>query len=185
MTARHGRTRHALAMVAGASALGLLLAGCGGATTEDEGVPTTVAPLKPSDAASPSEKASTSAASSTSAAASASAQPGATEAPVAAPPTFGQDSTREISEIPSAPNDRTTADNDYLKQLQDGGISTEGLENQLIGMAQDVCMNKEQGGQSYLVQGFGGQLVEQNHTSLPADQAANLITQAAEKAYCS
>ena len=174
MTHTHRVARRSIAAIA----LIATLTACGGAA-EEEAIPTTVAPLKPSDApqTSTSASASTSAAPSSSRAASAAPQ-------ASAAPTFAQDSSREISAIPTAEPTHSSEDTSYLDSVAGDGITTTGVENQLIGIAQDICLAKSNGTTSYLVEGFAGQLKEQNLTDLEPPRAAEIITNAATRAYC-
>ncbi|WP_158256082.1 DUF732 domain-containing protein [Corynebacterium sp. 13CS0277] len=143
-------------------ALSAGLVACGSAA-EEEQVPSTVAPLPP--AAAPAAPSSSSA-------------PARTTTTTPAP----QDRTREISEIPTVAPGRPAEEQAYLDDLP--GIRVEGVEDQLVGIAQDVCLAKSNGTTSYLVEGFAGQLQEQGYLDVDPAAAAATITDAATRAFC-
>lgn len=87
-------------------------------------------------------------------------------------------STREIERIPDKPP-RSPKEEAYLKALS--GITTAGVEDQLIVAAQEVCTV---GADSAIVGGIAGQLVQLGHAEGDEKAVRERIAQAAKKAYC-
>lgn len=159
-----------------------LLAACGSATVEQE-TPTSIAPLEttalsdaPSSESAEASASASGAASASESSASASSEP---ESEAAAVATAQDEGARAISEAP-APAPLVDRDADYLAALTQSGISTEGVEDQLLGVGQNSC----EGQDSVTIGAVAGQLIEQGRTQLPHEQVVALITNTAMAAYC-
>ena len=170
----------------------LTLAGCGGATSEsddtaDAGTTATSSTLPRADSpTSRSEEADEEKSARESSLSSASPERReVAPAPVApAVPEPRDGAAKEIDEIPSLAQDRSPADLDYLKALKDGGISVDGVEDQMIGAAAEVCRSAASGVENYTLEAVAGQLVEQERASAPVPEIADRIASAAKSAYC-
>ncbi|WKD60243.1 hypothetical protein CCICO_00925 [Corynebacterium ciconiae DSM 44920] len=87
-------------------------------------------------------------------------------------------SAREIESIPGAePGDPKEVE--FFEELK--GIDVEGVEDQLVATAQEVCSD---GRDSVLLNAVAGQLDQQDRSDLNVEQLADRIAEAAEKAYC-
>lgn len=113
-------------------------------------------------------------------AASTSSTPPVVNTDAAAPAAPSDGPAEEVSAIPSPAQQLSDADKSYFDALNAGGIKVEGAENQMIGAAQVVCQNQF----PQALQAVGGQLVEQQRTTLTLEAAVSLIESSARKAYC-
>jgi len=148
-------------------AAGALLAGCGSATVdESEATETSVAPLERS--ASPSSAAS-GASSETSTSTSENSSAGSSSRGTGDEPE--DRGAREVSEIP-APAPVEGPNQDFLAAVSQGGVNTDGVEDQLIGAAQASCQ-----GDTVTVPAVAGQLIEQGRSELSHEQLTQLITE--------
>ncbi|WP_151529034.1 MULTISPECIES: hypothetical protein [Corynebacterium] len=87
-------------------------------------------------------------------------------------------SAREIESIPGAePGDPKEVE--FFEELK--GVDVNGVEDQLVATAQEVC---EEGRDSVLLNAVAGQLDQQGRSELNVEQLADRIADAAEKAYC-
>ncbi|MCT1442923.1 DUF732 domain-containing protein [Corynebacterium glucuronolyticum] len=87
----------------------------------------------------------------------------------------------EVSSVPVPQDKRTDGEVDYLAQLDEQGITTQGMEDQLIGAGQQAC---RAGKDSYIIPAVGGQLVEQKKTDLTPEEASDVIRAAASDHLC-
>lgn len=151
-------------------ATGALLAGCGSVTVdESEATETSVAPLERSSGSSEgAESSSTSSSSAASSSDKASSGSGSSRGSGEEPEDRG---AREISEIP-APAPAEGPHQEFLAALSDGGVNTEGVEDQLIGAAQAACQ-----GDTVTVPAVAGQLIEQGRSELSHEQLTQLISE--------
>ncbi|WP_144792440.1 hypothetical protein [Corynebacterium singulare] len=148
-------------------AAGALLAGCGSATVdESEATETSVAPLERSASAS---SAASGAASETSTSASENSSAGSSSRGTGDEPE--DRGAREVSEIP-APAPDEGPNQDFLAAVSQGGVNTDGVEDQLIGAAQAACQ-----GDTVTVPAVSGQLIEQGRSELSHEQLTQLITE--------
>lgn len=153
-------------------ATGALLAGCGSATVdESEATETSVAPLERSSGSSEgAESSSTSSSSAASSSDKASSGSGSSRGSGEEPEDRG---AREISEIPApAPAPAEGPHQEFLAALSDGGVNTEGVEDQLVGAAQAACQ-----GDTVTVPAVAGQLIEQGRSDLSHEQLTQLISE--------
>ncbi len=102
-------------------------------------------------------------------------------APVQTAPEVRDGEASEVTSVPVPADQHTDGEVDYLAQLDEQGITTSGMEDQLIGAGQQVCAN---GKKSYITPAVGGQLVEQKKTTLTPEEAANVIRAAASDHLC-
>ena len=148
-------------------AAGALLAGCGSATVdESEATETSVAPLERSASAS---SAASGASSETSTSASENSSAGSSSRGTGDEPE--DRGAREVSEIP-APAPDEGPNQDFLAAVSQGGVNTDGVEDQLIGAAQASCQ-----GDAVTVPAVAGQLIEQGRSELSHEQLTQLITE--------
>lgn len=148
-------------------AAGALLAGCGSATVdESEATETSVAPLERSASAS---SAASGASSETSTSASENSSAGSSSRGTGDEPE--DRGAREVSEIP-APAPDGGPNQDFLAAVSQGGVKTDGVEDQLIGAAQASCQ-----GDAVTVPAVAGQLIEQGRSELSHEQLTQLITE--------
>ncbi|MCX7542920.1 DUF732 domain-containing protein [Corynebacterium sp. P5848] len=166
----------------------LALAGCGGATSESGDATETQAITSSlptaSSAASAEEKAARESKESSLSSASPEHREVAPQPVVPAVPEPRDGAAREIDEIPGLAQDRSPADLDYLKALTDSGITVDGVEDQMIGAAAEVCRSAASGVENYTLEAVAGQLVEQGRASAPVPEIAKRIASAAKSAYC-
>jgi len=149
-------------------AAGALLAGCGSATVdESEATETSVAPLERS--ASASSAAASGASSETSTSTSENSSAGSSSRGTGDEPE--DRGAREVSEIP-APAPDEGPNQDFLAAVSQGGVNTDGVEDQLIGAAQASCQ-----GDAVTVPAVAGQLIEQGRSELSHEQLTQLITE--------
>ena len=151
-------------------AAGALLTGCGSATVdESEATETSVAPLERSAGSSEgAESSSTSSSSAASSSDKASSGSGSSRGSGEEPEDRG---AREISEIP-APAPAEGPHQEFLSAISDGGVNTEGVEDQLVGAAQAACQ-----GDTVTVPAVAGQLIEQGRSELSHEQLTQLISE--------
>lgn len=148
-------------------AAGALLAGCGSATVdESEATETSVAPLERSASAS---SAASGASSETSTSTSENSSAGSSSRGTGDEPE--DRGAREVSEIP-APAPDEGPNQDFLAAVSQGGVNTDGVEDQLIGAAQASCQ-----GDAVTVPAVAGQLIEQGRSELSHEQLTQLITE--------
>ncbi|AJI79959.1 hypothetical protein CSING_12335 [Corynebacterium singulare] len=148
-------------------AAGALLAGCGSATVdESEATETSVAPLERSASAS---SAASGASSETSTSASENSPAGSSSRGTGDEPE--DRGAREVSEIP-APAPDEGPNQHFLAAISQGGVNTDGVEDQLIGAAQASCQ-----GDAVTVPAVAGQLIEQGRSELSHEQLTQLITE--------
>ncbi|WJZ03864.1 DUF732 domain-containing protein [Corynebacterium freiburgense] len=157
--------RFAIVVIAAAG----LLAACGGATSDEttSASSTTLsrASTKPSASSSvPDESKDSSAQSSE--------------------PSVQDRAAQEISSLPEITPERSSEDKDYLGTLKDKNVKVEGIEDQLIAAATEVCRANELGQQSFTVDAVAGQLIEQGRSSQSPEEVAKIIADAAKSAYC-
>ncbi|KHO30677.1 hypothetical protein [Corynebacterium minutissimum] len=151
-------------------AAGALLAGCGSATVdESEATETSVAPLERS--AGSSEGAESSSTSNSSAASSSDKASSGSGSSRGSGEETEDRGAREISEIP-APAPAEGPHQEFLAALSDGGVNTEGVEDQLVGAAQAACQ-----GDTVTVPAVAGQLIEQGRSELSHEQLTQLISE--------
>ncbi|MDO4685211.1 MAG: DUF732 domain-containing protein [Corynebacterium sp.] len=153
--------RSAVIIIAAAS----LLVACGGATSDDS----TTSQVTSLSKATTQKSSATSEASSS-----------ATKSE----PTVQDRPAQEISSLPEITPERSGEDVDYLKDLEGKDIKVEGIEDQLIAAATEVCRANELGQQSFTVDAVAGQLIEQGRSSESPEKLAQLIADAAKTAYC-
>ncbi|MDU0479140.1 hypothetical protein QVA66_07790 [Staphylococcus chromogenes] len=158
---------------------GLLLTACGGGATVDNQSATqaTVAPL--SKAAKPSGSEQTTASASKSP--EATKEPSKSDGAPAAAPAPRDKAAQEISALPTSGPKRSASESKYLEALQKQGIKVEGIEDQMIGAANQACQKDRD---NYLVGAIAGQLVEQKRTEKKAEEVADIITKSAKDGYC-
>ena len=150
-------------------AAGALLAGCGSATVdESEATETSVAPLERSSGSSEGAESSSTSSSAASSSDKASSGSGSSRGSGEEPEDRG---AREISEIP-APAPAEGPHQEFLAALSDGGVNTEGVEDQLVGAAQAACQ-----GDTVTVPAVAGQLIEQGRSELSHEQLTQLISE--------
>lgn len=139
---------------------GLLMAGCGGSTSEssDDSGSSSVAHGSQSQSQTAQSSASTPA-------------PGGNE----------DQPGREVQQLPSQAPAWTDQDRSYLSQLDDKGIDTKPVGDQLIAAGSTVCQDN---GKNPTIDAVAGQLVAQQRTKLNAEDAAKAIAGAAKQAYC-
>lgn len=155
--------RYAFAIVAAACTL----VACGGATSEDT----------ESTSATSLSRATTA----SSGAASTSSESSGTES---SEPTAKDRAAQEISSLPEITPERTPQDEDFLQELEDKKVKVEGIEDQLIAAATEVCRANELGQKSFTVDAVAGQLIEQGRSSESPEALADAIAAAAKNAYC-
>lgn len=63
-------------------------------------------------------------------------------------------------------------------------VKVEGIEDQLIAAATEVCRANELGQKSFTVDAVAGQLIEQGRSSESPEALADAIAAAAKNAYC-
>ncbi|OFT58795.1 hypothetical protein [Corynebacterium sp. HMSC05E07] len=149
-------------------AAGALLAGCGSATVdESEATETSVAPLERSASSSSAKASGESSGASTSTSENSSAG-SSSQGTGDEPEDRG---AREVSEIP-APAPEEGPNQDFLGAVSQGGVNTDGVEDQLIGAAQAACQ-----GDTVTVPAVAGQLIEQGRSELSHEQLTQLITE--------
>ena len=150
-------------------AAGALLAGCGSATVdESEATETSVAPLERSSGSSEGAESSSTSSSAASSSDKASSGSGSSRGSGEEPEDRG---AREISEIP-APAPAEGPHQEFLSAISDGGVNTEGVEDQLVGAAQAACQ-----GDTVTVPAVAGQLIEQGRSELSHEQLTQLISE--------
>ncbi|MCK7643199.1 DUF732 domain-containing protein [Corynebacterium antarcticum] len=171
----------------------LALAGCGGATSESDDVSAATATTsalpkadtRTSGAGESDGEKSTRESGEAELSTSSPERREAAPAPVVpAVPEPRDGAAKEIDEIPGLAQERSPADLDYLKALRDGGISVDGVEDQMIGAAAEVCRSAASGVENYTLEAVAGQLVEQERASAPVPEIADRIASAAKSAYC-
>ncbi|MCK7638256.1 DUF732 domain-containing protein [Corynebacterium pygosceleis] len=170
----------------------LALAGCGGATSESGDATAgdttaTSSPLPKAESKTPGADESDEekeARESSLSSASPEYREAAPQPVVPAVPEPRDGAAKEIDEIPGLSQDRSASDMDYLKALKDGGISVDGVEDQMIGAAAEVCRSAASGVDNYTLEAVAGQLVEQERASAPVPEIAERIASAAKSAYC-
>ncbi|MEZ2122569.1 MULTISPECIES: DUF732 domain-containing protein [unclassified Corynebacterium] len=167
-----------------------VLAGCGGATSESDDVvePSVTSSLPKASREDVSESASAEPSGRSEDPSLVSASPERREAapqPVVPPiPEPRDGAAREIDKIPGLAQDRSAADLAYLKELREGGISVDGIEDQMIGAAAEVCRSAASGVDNYTLEAVAGQLIEQARASASVEVVADRIASAAKSAYC-
>lgn len=146
-------------------AVALIASGCGKSTSEgeDSSSSTSLATETSSSSAAPSSEDSASSSEASS--------------PSAGAPK--DKSTREIDSLPTTPPPRQPKEQKYLDSLQ--GITTDGVEDQLIVAAQEVC---SVGQDSVIVGAIAGQLISLGHADGEKKDVQDRIAAAAKKAYC-
>lgn len=150
-------------------AAGALLAGCGSATVdESEATETSVAPLERSSGSSEGAESSSTSSSAASSSDKASSGSGSSRGSGEEPEDRG---AREISEIP-APAPAEGPHQEFLSAISDGGVNTDGVEDQLVGAAQAACQ-----GDTVTVPAVAGQLIEQGRSELSHEQLTQLISE--------
>lgn len=150
-------------------AAGALLAGCGSATVdESEATETSVAPLERSASSSSAKASGESSGASTSTSEESSSDSASSRGSDNEPEDRG---AREISEIP-APAPEEGPNQDFLGAVSQGGVNTDGVEDQLIGAAQAACQ-----GDTVTVPAVAGQLIEQGRSELSHEQLTQLIAE--------
>lgn len=159
---------------------GLLLAACGGgATVDNQNAPqATVAPLSKAHS-SAAEKPSGSATAQPSSLATSEASRSNGGGAVAPAPK--DQAAQEVTALPSGGPKRTDAETKYLGKLKEQGIKVEGIEDQMIGAANQVCM-QEKG--NYLLGAIAGQVVEQQRSQKKPEEVADIISKSAKDGYC-
>ena len=167
-------------LAAAAATAALALAGCGdSATSTDEPTETSIAPL-------PREEQSVSASASAGATATTADDSVPAAAKVRRPADYAPEDqgAKQITAIPSFEPTHTDGDETYLQALRAAGITTDGIEDQLIGAAVEVCRTRTAGERDVTLPAVAGQLVEQDRTRLNPEETANAIASAASAAYC-
>ena len=139
----------------------VLLAACGGATSDGgSSESSAVAPLSKSARATESSTSSSGDSSSTK-----SSGESKTQTP--------QDrEAREVSEVPSSGQQLSERDQNYLK------------EGSLIGTASGVCQSQDTKNIDVMTLAVAGQLVEQGRTQQKPEEVAAVLARAAKSAYC-
>lgn len=154
------------------AAAALTLGACGGgATVDNEDVPPTVAPLaKPTKSVTSVEatEASTS-----------KAKPADVGAGAAAPAPRDEPA-QEVSAIPTAPV-RSDQEERFLEELNKRGIKVEGVEDQMVSVAEGVCANTKD---ELTLGAVSGQIVEQKRTDKKPNEVADILVKTAKEAYC-
>lgn len=151
----------------------VLLAACGGATSDGgSSESSAVAPLSKSARATESSISSSGDSSSTK-----SSGESKTQTP--------QDrEAREVSEVPSSGQQLSERDQNYLKELKDNSINVDGAEGSLIGTASGVCQSQDTKNIDVMTLAVAGQLVEQGRTQQKPEEVAAVLARAAKSAYC-
>ena len=151
----------------------VLLAACGGATSDGgSSESSAVAPLSKSARATESSASSSGDSSSTK-----SSGESKTQTP--------QDrEAREVSEVPSSGQQLSERDQNYLKELKDNSINVDGAEGSLIGTASGVCQSQDTKNIDVMTLAVAGQLVEQGRTQQKPEEVAAVLARAAKSAYC-
>lgn len=159
------RTVTAIALAATALTLGA----CGGGATVDnqESMPTAVAPLTKTGK---------------------SEQPTSTSRPTSEPRTGGgaaapapQDgAVQEVSALPSAAP-RPDKEIRLLDELKKQGINVDGVEDQMVSVADGVC---HAGKANDTVGAVSGQLIEQKRTEKKFEDVTGILVKTAQEAYC-
>lgn len=170
-------------------AVALGLTACGGGATVDNQGQATVAPLsRPSmSSASPASGTGTATASP-----SESAHPRATEPRVGGgvAPAPKDQPAQEVSAVPTPEAHYSDREKHFLDELKNKGINVDGVEDQMLGAAGQVCTDKpapqpaQPAQPNYLVEAIAGQLVEQKRSDKPAEEVVSIIAKAAQDAYC-
>lgn len=163
------------------ASVGVTLAACGGgATVEDSGTNTSIAPLTREAKSSESTSAKSSASETTSAQDSGSASNGGgrVEEP------FKDGAGQEITAKPTPGESFSAKEKAFLDSLTKSGVNIAGVENQMIGAAGVVCQGNSQSLSPATVQAVAGQLLEQQRSKLSFDELTKLIDSSARSAYC-
>ncbi|MDO5076729.1 DUF732 domain-containing protein [Corynebacterium sp.] len=155
--------RHAFVVLVACSAL----VACGGATSEDT-----------TDSSATSLSRATTASSGATSKTDTPSDASSTE------PSVKDRPAQEISSLPEITPERTATDEDFLHDLQDKKVKVEGVEDQLIAAATEVCRANELGQKSFTVDAVAGQLIEQGRSSETPEALAETIAAAAKNAYC-
>ena len=91
---------------------------------------------------------------------------------------------REVSEVPSSGQQLSERDQNYLKELKDNSINVDGAEGSLIGTASGVCQSQDTKNIDVMTLAVAGQLVEQGRTQQKPEEVAAVLARAAKSAYC-
>lgn len=175
-TMKANATRRGLS-IAVLIAAGSLLAACGGGTTVESDTDESIAPLtrelaSSSTSSSSVESSSTQESTSASASADAPAEPQGPDQPA-----------QEISQLPTT--EFTSADEEYLAALVEGGIDVVGIESEMVSAGMMVCGDTTDALTQATVDAIAGQVVQQQRTTASHDVVVAEITEQASEIYCS
>ncbi|QGU01118.1 hypothetical protein CKALI_01090 [Corynebacterium kalinowskii] len=161
-------TGTAIAIVATALTLG---ACGGGATVDNQGnAPQTVPPLvKSTKTQEAAEGTSTSVPTSTTRADGGAAAPAPKDGAV-----------QEVSTLPASPT-RPEKEQRLLDELKKQGIKVEGVEDQMVSVADGVCVSDKD---NTTVGAVSGQLIEQKRTDKSFEDVSGILVKTAKEAYC-
>ncbi|MFV8395728.1 DUF732 domain-containing protein [Corynebacterium hindlerae] len=157
------------ATVVALAAVALTLGACGGGATVDneKATPSTVAPLAkvPGVEGTP---ASTSP-----------AKPPRSGGEAAAPAPRDE-AVQEVSALPT-PAPRPEKEQKLLDDLKKQGIKVEGVEDQMVSVADGICTQDKD---NPTVGAVSGQLIEQQRTDKKPEEVADILVKSAKGAYC-
>lgn len=156
------------------------------ATTTDTVTDTSIAPLPREDQTTPSDLGSQGTGVEESPTTTASDDEVPQAAKVKTPSDYQREDqgAKEISAIPTFAPSRSKDDEVYLQALTGAGIQIKGVEDQLIGVAVEVCRARAKNENDVTLHAVAGQLVEQKRSRLDPKGTANAIASAASAAYC-
>lgn len=164
--------RRLLTALCGVALAGGLVACGGDATVDNNGAPSSVAPLTRENREDGASETSSSATSTSSSVSSAAREPSQ----------GGEDrGAREVQGAPQQQN-RSAEEQKFIDDLTREGLDVNELEDTIVASAQNLCANPEQAGT--LINAVAGQLVEQGRTDKSVEDVAALIENTAKKAYC-
>ena len=163
----------------------VMLSACS-STAVEESVLTSIAPL--TRAAAPSSATSDAPTSTPTQSASPTASSRATREPQtsASPqtPDRAVDSAGEASAPPTQSVQLSFEDQRYLQALGKGGIDTQGIETELIGVGKGLCVDSDSNFGQAAIEAVSGQLIEQNRASGSFEEVSSLIADEARRTYC-
>lgn len=154
------------------AAIALTLGACGGGATVDneESAPATVPPLvKSTKTVEVEVETSTSVPTS---------EPRAVGGTATSAPKDG--AVQEVAELPSVPA-RPAKEQRLLDALQKQGIKVEGVEDQMLSVADGICI---EGKNNATVGAVSGQLIEQKRTDKKFKAVSDILVKTAKEAYC-
>lgn len=99
----------------------------------------------------------------------------------AAPTSLTDVGAHEISSIPSPTSSYEGREKTLLDDLESAGFKTDGIEEQLLGLANQLCAQQT----NDLITAIISQLATQGYTSLDQEQALTAFSDTVQKNYCS